>query len=638
MRPHADIQRSLTSMTVGLQQRLRRNQDLQRLWGTGEREQQFQFPFQGEIGLVPVESSFKILFDHFFDFDPGFVRDSQLGEPTARFGFRLETAPPGTIPYAHVAQWIQDPDLNYIGAWVTVGVHNPAIAGSQNAAVMQPFNGLIHCTFQGWGGMMDKIGDILAGADDASGGGPRGVPALPWTIGGGDPGGGNGAGSGQGSGGNGGSTSGGQTSGGTSGGGQGGSTGPTSLGGGGPHTGPGSSGPGTGATGGGGGSGSNYDPWYDPKYQRMPKYPSGPLGGYDKWTRVATWEPGGPLSDWDIPEHEAPLHVDSNDGRLTGKPWDVITLGDAPDQGTNPPSLRKSIAFDAATGRELPTWYVGDKYAARWTAPGQVGDGYKLRLHFLCNLVGNGDQYTSFAVVINMKDRANGLAFWWQGDMGVGWTSDLRSLCDGPQDLGYGPYYENEPPGWADMKYYGGRDFGQAKQFNRGAGLGMSRDSEFNVPRDHLHTAYELNSEMVQDAHGNWVPAKSLLDDYDQKNPPLDRYTPEQDFAQRAWAGTYAREVWVEVWRDGGVIHGALYKDAPENGATPAYMSDYQLSDKTRPYFGPGQIGYFGWTFSGIRPGKNDNHSPWFPGRALGSDPWDTPNRGIKEAMLFKRG
>lgn len=609
MRPHNTIHRSLTSMTVGLQQRMRQNQDLKRLWGFSEREQQFQFPFNGTIGLVPVETTFKILFDHIFAGDPGYARDSQLGEPIARFGFRIDTAPAGTVPYAHVSSWIQDDDKNFIGANVLVGAHNPAVLDTQ-ATYTQPFAGLIHCTFQGYGATIDNPGDILAGADGASGGGPRGVDALPILAGGGDDlGGGNGSTA----------TRTGTGTGVTSSGGGGGAGGGAGVGSGGGLS---ASGGGSGGAAGshaGSGSGGRVDPvtaalrkfsasWN--KNLHMPKYPSGPLGGFDKWTQVAQWNAGGNLSHWDIPDQEAPLKVDENDGRLTASSAYDVYIGSIMGGGSYPKESRWWTNFISSD-----FYWVGDKYAARWTDPGRTADGHKIRLHYLMNLAGNGDQYTIFSAVLNMKDRTRGLAFWWGYDCGIGWETDLRKL-----GIGGGAPWRNVSPG----PYRNRNTFNQVPDDPL---LVLSCDNEFNVPRD-ARNPYMVN------APPSFTGLRALEDIYDEANPPLDRYTPEQDYALRSLGLDMPKEAWVEIWRDGLTIHAAIYRDAPGNGATPAYMSDYRLRPDD-PNFGPNVGGYFGWTFSFVIDGINSGPDPY--GGAGHNWPFDMPIRGIADATLFKR-
>lgn len=160
MRAKTDLHRALAGTTVEIHRRIetrRANVSQDRMT---EREQQFQHGFSGAIGTTPggTESQFKVLFDIVFPGDPGSMRDSQLGEPIVRFGFRMAQAPPGTAPYAHVADWVLDDDLNFIGAIITFGVHG----GFGNPG---PFKGVLHSTFQGFG---SPIEDYTGGAGDGS--------------------------------------------------------------------------------------------------------------------------------------------------------------------------------------------------------------------------------------------------------------------------------------------------------------------------------------------------------------------------------------------------------------------------------------------------------------------------------------
>lgn len=152
-----DLHRALTKMTLDLHRKIERRKQIELHYGNHVREQQFQYPFNGYVGMLPSETTVVIKFDICFLWDPGVAVDSQLGEPTFRFGARLLSAPQGTIPYAHVPSWIQDDDLNYIGANVVIGVHNPAQTLNEQVESV-PFNGVAHFTFQGYGFPIDPMG------------------------------------------------------------------------------------------------------------------------------------------------------------------------------------------------------------------------------------------------------------------------------------------------------------------------------------------------------------------------------------------------------------------------------------------------------------------------------------------------
>lgn len=121
-----------------------------------ERTQQFQFDISGTLGVVPVESNVEVLFDITFLYEYGMRRDSQLLEPQTHFGWTQINAPPGSVPFAHVTGWKQDADLNYVGASITAGVHNPSIGiiGTDPTSSLT-FSGTLHVTFQGYGVPVD---------------------------------------------------------------------------------------------------------------------------------------------------------------------------------------------------------------------------------------------------------------------------------------------------------------------------------------------------------------------------------------------------------------------------------------------------------------------------------------------------
>lgn len=316
MRAGTTLSRALSKISVDTHRQMHSRAQQARYYELAEREHQFQYPIKGTLGLLPVEVTFKILFDVAFLYEYGIRRDSQLLEPRTHFGFSALSGPAGTVPYAHVLKWIQDEDLNYIGCHVIVGIHNPLISATGTGSLTSvKFSATLHCSFQGYGHPMDN--------DD-----PSDNPSID---------------QGNSQIGNPGSASGGSTP-------------PTSNG-------------------------------------PSPNYPAGPLGGSSGWSTVATFNS---LDDFSIPAGEGALKVDA--GLLTTTDW-----------------------------RNVTTQPSGDKYAAKFTAAGRVGGGYKARVRFLMNP--GPDQYANIqaAVVVNMEDRQNGLAFTF-GNAGIGWITDLRLL------------------------------------------------------------------------------------------------------------------------------------------------------------------------------------------------------------------
>lgn len=156
MRARTSIRTSVTRMTVDLQRQMHAKRTAADYYRMHEREQQFQYDVTGSIGFAPVEDTIKILFDTMFLYEYGNRRDSQLLEPFVKFGFSQVVGPAGTIPYAHVVDWKQDSDLNYIGATVVVGAHNPSIAltGASSHESLT-FKATLHASFQGYGVPLD---------------------------------------------------------------------------------------------------------------------------------------------------------------------------------------------------------------------------------------------------------------------------------------------------------------------------------------------------------------------------------------------------------------------------------------------------------------------------------------------------
>lgn len=156
MHPSTGLSGALARITIGAHRQIRSRDKQSMYYELAEREHQFQFAIAGNVGLVPVEANVDIKFDIKFLYEYGYLRDSQLLEPMTRFGFTSMVAPAGTIPYAHVTTWSQDMDLDYIGANVVVGVHNPAISAAGAATVTQTaFKFTLHCSFQGYGCPID---------------------------------------------------------------------------------------------------------------------------------------------------------------------------------------------------------------------------------------------------------------------------------------------------------------------------------------------------------------------------------------------------------------------------------------------------------------------------------------------------
>jgi hypothetical protein len=135
-------------------------------YGMAEREQQYQYEFSGQAGVLPAEIQLTINFGVVFPSDHGNQRDSTLDRPQVGIGFETEYGPAGLIPYAHVSEWIQDVDFNYTGAKMTVGVHCPAVAIEGLNVSQARFKLALHVGFQGRCSVVDPDGALDAGGDD----------------------------------------------------------------------------------------------------------------------------------------------------------------------------------------------------------------------------------------------------------------------------------------------------------------------------------------------------------------------------------------------------------------------------------------------------------------------------------------
>lgn len=157
MRPSVTLKTAVSRMTVDVHRQIHSRSHATDYYQLAEREQQFQFDVGGSVGFVPVEASISVLFDIYFLYEYGTRRDSQLLEPHTRFGFTNMSAPPGSVPYAHVQSWNQDQDFNYIGCTIVVGVHNPTIGmvGADPTTNLN-FTASLHASFQGYGAPIDS--------------------------------------------------------------------------------------------------------------------------------------------------------------------------------------------------------------------------------------------------------------------------------------------------------------------------------------------------------------------------------------------------------------------------------------------------------------------------------------------------
>lgn len=155
MLAHSDLQRSIRAMTLGLMGATRSKDRETVAYRLAEREQQFQYEFTGQVGLAPVEKKIDLNFSVLFVADSGNQRDSTLDRPQVRLGFEEEYAPPGTIAYGKIVDWIRDADFNFIGATVLFGVHCPLVQITGMNINQARFKIAFHVAFQGFGALVD---------------------------------------------------------------------------------------------------------------------------------------------------------------------------------------------------------------------------------------------------------------------------------------------------------------------------------------------------------------------------------------------------------------------------------------------------------------------------------------------------
>ena len=157
MNTSSHLSRALGEITVQAHRAIRSREHQKKYYALTEREQQYQNPVNGNIGSVACETTLTVYFDIAFIYDYGYLRDSQLLEPLVRFGFSQCICPAGTVPYAYIKSWIQDQDLSYTGANITVGVHNPTASIAPAEITGTAFSFTLHTSIQGFGAPIDPI-------------------------------------------------------------------------------------------------------------------------------------------------------------------------------------------------------------------------------------------------------------------------------------------------------------------------------------------------------------------------------------------------------------------------------------------------------------------------------------------------
>lgn len=147
--PAGALQRSVTEVVVGTARKLRARDVREAQVALQELELQFQLAISGTATPAVAFVMVDIDFDHDLFYAPG-QRDSELTRPQMTCG--AETDVPVMVS-ATVLSWDIDAGNGAIrGATVAVGV----LASD----VGTDYEGTVHLTFQGWGGLREQDSDL----------------------------------------------------------------------------------------------------------------------------------------------------------------------------------------------------------------------------------------------------------------------------------------------------------------------------------------------------------------------------------------------------------------------------------------------------------------------------------------------
>lgn len=140
------LQRSLTSMTLGVVQRVEKRDREQKPFMLEDRDQVFQVEVTGEVAPTLSEwNEIDCPFGYVFIGDED-NRDNPYRHPQFTFGWEMLTAEPVIIA-ACVTQWEEEQEGETTGATVKCAVYSP----SPQAAGKQ-FRAIVHLTFSGYCG------------------------------------------------------------------------------------------------------------------------------------------------------------------------------------------------------------------------------------------------------------------------------------------------------------------------------------------------------------------------------------------------------------------------------------------------------------------------------------------------------
>lgn len=155
MLERSDLQRSIGKMIIDLPRERERRKRAHDDYKLGVWEFQRQFEFAGKVGTLPVETVVKVPFAIIFMADPGNQSPSQHDRPHVKLSFEKLVGPAGLITYGHVDSWLLDPDFNYVGAKVKVGVHFPGLLVPGAMPKSFTFKCIGFASFQGFGAVID---------------------------------------------------------------------------------------------------------------------------------------------------------------------------------------------------------------------------------------------------------------------------------------------------------------------------------------------------------------------------------------------------------------------------------------------------------------------------------------------------
>lgn len=140
------LRRSLTAVTLGVQQAVERRDRENEPIRLADRDQIFQVDVTGTVESDLSEwTEIPLDFTYAFMGDEN-VRDNPYSRPQFTFGWEMLTAEP-VILAACVTRWDETPEGEVVGALVKCAAHSPARSDAG-----KPFRAVLHLTFTGYCG------------------------------------------------------------------------------------------------------------------------------------------------------------------------------------------------------------------------------------------------------------------------------------------------------------------------------------------------------------------------------------------------------------------------------------------------------------------------------------------------------